>query len=857
MITIHPQTTGNTNPLKLKLDCLNENDSDQLTPVGLIFVIFPEYFRPMRITSFLLVTLITGGLIFVLNRKWGTVPPLGKFLSPQFGIWQNAEPVNEDFNADIAGLDVREPVTVYFDERLVPHLFAENDADACYVQGYLHARFRLWQMEFQTHAAAGRISEIIGEKALDYDRTKRRVGMIFAAERLLHEIESNPFTKEAVDRYTAGVNAWISSLTESSLPLEYKLLDYKPEKWTNLKTALFIKQMTETLSGHTDDLPMTSAKGFFTDEQLQVLFPQVPDSLSPIVPKGTVFPPPSVVPQKPATADSVYLGKQSGTELAERYSPDPDNGSNNWAVSGRRTSSGAPILCNDPHLELTLPSIWYEMQVSIPGMNVYGVSFPGIPYIVIGFNDNIAFGFTNSQRDIKDYYEVEFRDESRSEYLFNGEWVPVEKRPETILVKGSAPFYDTVAYTVFGPVLYDNSFPASNNHGNLAVRWSAHDPSNELLMWYYLNRAANYNDYHQAIQYFTCPGQNIVFASKSGDIAIWQQGRFPALWDRQGLYVMPGIDSSYMWQGYIPSDENPHSINPERGFVSSANQRPADSSYPYFIPGGYDLYRGYTINKVLAADSLVTPQDMMDLQNNNFNAMASMLRPVLLSYLDQESLNEEETGLLNLFKSWNLRNDYDEVGPVIFASWIDSLQVAVWNDEWERINRSDLFPSEKTLAEALLRDSSFQYVDNINTPQTETWASVINASFRQAAAALAYIKDKDEFKWGVQKNTTVYHLLRTSVMPFARKGIPVGGGLHIVNAVQHSHGPSWRMVVQLTGNTEAWGVYPGGQNGNPGSRYYDQFIDDWAAGKYYSLWFMHGGDKHDQKVKWTILFSKK
>jgi penicillin amidase len=215
----------------------------------------------MRIVPFLVSVLITIGLIYALNKPWGAkVPmPLGKFLSPQFGIWQNAEQSDHNFSCDLKLEGLLGKAEVFLDERLVPHVFADDDADASFVQGYLHAKFRLWQMEFQTHAAAGRVSEIIGDRALAYDRTKRRLGMIYAAENMLKEIEANANTKKILDAYTAGVNTYISSLKESELPIEYKLLNYKPEPWNNLKSALFIKQMTETLAGSKDPFP-TSAR---------------------------------------------------------------------------------------------------------------------------------------------------------------------------------------------------------------------------------------------------------------------------------------------------------------------------------------------------------------------------------------------------------------------------------------------------------------------------------------------------------------------------------------------------------------------------------------------------------------------
>ena len=814
----------------------------------------------MRIVPFLVSAIITAGLIYALNRPWGDkVPmPLGKFLSPQFGIWQNAEQADNDFTEDLKFEGLNGKAEVMLDERLVPHVFADDDGDAAFVQGYLHAKFRLWQMEFQTFAAAGRVSEIIGERALSYDRTKRRLGMIFAAENMLKEVEADPNTKKLVNAYTAGVNAYINSLKESQLPIEYKLLNYKPELWTNLKSALFIKQMTETLAGSVDDLPFTNAKSFFSDEEMKVLFPQVPDSLSPIVPKGTAFAAPSIVPVKPADADSVYLNRKRDTaQLADLFLPDPNNGSNNWAVSGSKTQSGAPILCNDPHLELSFPSIWYEMQVTTSTMNAYGVSFPGIPGIVIGFNDSVAFGFTNSQRDVRDYYEIRFRDDNRQQYWFDSAWKDAAMRPEVIKIKGKPDFIDTVAYTIFGPVMYDKTFPAdtiSFKEANLAVRWAAHDPSNELLMWYHLDRAKNFEDYKNAIQYFSCPSQNMVFASKRNEIAIWQQGRMPALWDRQGVYVMPGFDSSYMWQGYIPMDENPHVVNPARGYVSSANQRPVDSAYPYFIPGKYDLYRGYTINRRLDSLQQVTPQDMMNLHNENYNSFAWMMRPVLLKYIDETKLSADEKRMLEMVRNWNLRNDFNEKGATIYQGWFDSLEVLIWNDELNKVK--GFYPSERTLVEALLRDSTFKYIDNITTPEIETLYDIITLALKKATPALVDEEKNSVLEWGKHKNTTVYHLLRSSALPFARSSLPIGGGQHIVNATQHSHGPSWKMIVHLTDKIEAYGVYPGGQSGNPGSKYYDSFVDQWAAGKYYEIWFMHAGDKLDKKVKWKMTFEK-
>jgi penicillin amidase len=535
----------------------------------------------MRILSFLLALLLTTDLIYILDSRKVLPAPLGKLLSPQEGLWQNAEPVKINFNDELRFPDLKSKVDVYLDERLVPHIFADQDSDAYFVQGYLHAKFRLWQMEFQTHAAAGRISEIIGDRAINYDRTQRRMGMVYAAEKALQEMEKDPEIKASCDAYTAGVNAYISALSNNDLPVEYKLLGYKPEKWSNLKTALFTKAMTYDLAGFDRDFEFTNALHVLGEENFRMLFPEYSDSSVPIIPKGTAFNQPAAPIEKPAHADSLYLHRTDSIWFTEEFKPNPDNGSNNWAVSGSRTESGRPILSNDPHLRLSLPAIWFEMQIHTPSFNASGVSFPGVPGIVIGFNENIAFGFTNSGRDVKDYYDIKFKDDTRREYWFNNAWKPTENRVEKITVKGGTTILDTVSYTVFGPVMYDKSNKSNlNNNHAYALRWVAHDPSNILKMWHLLNRAKDYDDYLAAIKYFNVPGQNMLFASKSGDIALWQQANFPLRWKDQGLFVMPGQDSSYMWNGFIPQEENPHVINPAEGYISSANQRPVDSTYP-------------------------------------------------------------------------------------------------------------------------------------------------------------------------------------------------------------------------------------------------------------------------------------
>jgi len=812
----------------------------------------------MRLIRFLVYAIVTIVLILLLNKKWGSIPPLGKFLSPQHGFWQNAESANTDFNADLKFSNLKGKVNVYFDERLVPHVFADNNEDLYFVQGYLHAKFRLFQMELQTMYAAGRLCEIFGnnQAIIRVDRETRRSGMVFGAESALKEFEADPVSKTACDAYTAGVNAYIGSLTEAQLPIEYKLLDWKPEKWSNLKIALFLKQMSRTLAGEADDLELTNEKSFVPFSEFKILYPQVPDSLIPIVPAGTRFDSAGIVPIKPASADSLYFGKKDTVSVAEVIKQDPNNGSNNWAVAGSRTRTGAPILCNDPHLDLTFPSIWYEMQLNSPDVNVYGATFPGSPNVIIGFNDQIAWGVTNSQRDVKDFYEIRFKDDRKEQYWFNNQWLATQIRIDTFKIRGASNIYDTVAYTMFGPVMFDKSFPDTLARDKaIACRWAAHDPSNEGLTFYKLNRAKNYDDYLDAIHLFTCPGQNFVYAAKSGDIAIWQQAKFPARWYGQGMMIMPGVDSSYMWQGYIPQHENPHAMNPSQGFLVSANQRPVDSAYPYFIPGNYINARAISINHHLQNMQQVTVDEMKKLQNDYFNVTAEDARQLLFKYIREDDLHADAKKYLGIIRNWDLNASPESMGQTVYQLWWDSLAAEVWSDELLRVQPVVVVPNQQTLLEALLRDSAFKYVDNINTPQKETLNDDVTIAFQKAAVQLAKEEKAGTLAWSKHKSSRIYHLLRGNLMPFSR-AIAAGGNGDIINATTKTHGPSWRMIVQLSETTEAYGVYPGGQSGNPGSKFYDNFVDTWVKGKYYALWIMKRNETGDKRVRWTMNFSR-
>ncbi len=813
----------------------------------------------MRVFFAILFAAITLSLILILNTTLVLPAPLGKLLSPQHGLWQNAENSDEDFSASLADPFLKDKVSVYFDERLVPHIFAAQEMDAYFVQGYLHAKFRLWQMEFQVKAAAGELSALIGDKALAHDREFRRLGMVYAAERANEAFNEDPLLKQACDAYTAGVNSYIKTLKESEYPVEYKLIGYAPEPWSNLKTCLFLKYMSYDLASAEDDFEMTNAKSFFSKTDFDLLYPATQDSLDPIIPASTALPAQTIFPVAPVNADSAYFGNAADSVNVLSAKPDRENGSNNWAVAGSKTQSGAPILCNDPHLGLNFPSLWFEMQLNVPGFNAYGASFPGAPGVIIGFNDSCAFGFTNGGRDVRDYYEITFKDSSRKEYLFSGAYHQTKFRVDTIDVKGAADFIDSVAYVQLGqdwcPVMYDKTFGGkrTGNTKNYAVRWTAHDVSRDLKVFMLLDRAKNYNDYQEAASYLSTPGQNCVFACKNGDIALRTQGSWPAKWKGQGDFIMPGNDSNYLWQGMIPQNEVPFQYNPERAFVSSANQKPVTENYPYYIGRAYPEFRGLTINKRLSAMQNITVKDMQALQTDTYDGFAAMILPGLLTHIDVAQLSNKELSLFTSLEKWNLHDDANSTDAPLFELYYKTFADTVYNDEFANAPLVIRKPYESTLAEALLRDTAYKFLDNINTPAVEDYSFDATAAFKTACKKLADLSDGKPLPWYVFNNVTVRHLAQQAA--FSTDKILTGGGPHAINANRAQHGPSWRMIVSLTPQTEAYGVYPGGQSGNPFSRYYDNFVSTWAKMEYYPLWVMTAAEKNSPKIKWVINFT--
>jgi penicillin amidase len=809
----------------------------------------------MKVFKALISVAFTLLLIWALQTKFGDIPPVGKFLNPATGFWQNAESreINLTDELNLKGLQGK--VTVKYDENRIPHIFAENDHDLYYAQGYVTAKERLWQMDIQTRSAAGRLAEVVGPKALEVDRYHRRMGMVYGAENTLREINQDPVISSVINAYTDGINAYIHQLSPREYPIEFKLLNYAPEDWKPINCAFLLKLMSETLAGGSNELAMTNVLNKFGAKVTNDLFPDYPMHEDPIIPTGTKWDfKPLPVPQPPAAFKAQMM---VGIKTRDRVE---GIGSNNWAVSGSKTASGYPILANDPHLDLTFPSIWYQVQLSSPEGNVYGVSLPGAPCVILGFNNNISWGITNVDADILDWYQVKFKDSKKNEYWYNNQWKKTSRRIEEIKVKGQKTVYDTVIYTHHGPVVYDDILRTAKSKDFVpvgsALRWIAHDRSDEIKAMYLLNRGKNYADYRKALTFFNAPASNFVFASKDNDIAITPNGKYPLKYKDQGKFIMDGSNPANDWHGWIPFEQNPTVKNPPRGFVSSANQSSTDPTYPYYINWQFAGYeRGKRINDRLGAMQKATIDSMRVLQTDTYSIRAQDILPAMLKYLDASKLDETQLAALNTLKKWDKNFDVNSVGASIFDSWWTRFYRLTWNDSFADSTILLNSPSMDRTEALLLREPNSIWFDNKRTPIKESGADVLSQSFNAAVDGLSHSYGKQSnWQWGKVKPFEVTHMAKLD--GFGSGNFASGGTGSTVNALIDGHGPSWRMVVQMGPQTRGYGIIPGGQSGNPGSFYYDDMLQTWKDGKLKELLFLQSPTEKSPRIKTTLTLRK-
>ncbi|MVN89548.1 penicillin acylase family protein [Mucilaginibacter aquatilis] len=796
-------------------------------------------------------------LIWALQTKFGPVPPIGKFINPATGFWQNAESKNirKEESLELTGL--YDKVIIRYDENRVPHIFAKNDHDLYMAQGYVTATDRLWQMDIQTRNAAGRLAEVIGPSVLEVDRYNRRTGMVYGAEEALKGIKKDSRTKLAVEAYSAGINQFINNLTIRNYPVEFKLLDYKPETWTTLNTALLLKLMSQTLAGGSDDMEMTAVLNKFGAAVTRDLFPDQNYQEDPIIPSGTRW---NFTPLKiPQPSSGFKRMMQTGAMRPKAKTE--GIGSNNWAVAGSKSATGYPLLANDPHLNLTFPSIWYQVQLHAPGVNVQGVSLPGSPFVIIGYNSQTSWGFTNVDADVLDWYQLKFKDNAKTEYWYKNQWNKTTRRKEVIKVRGQSDITEQVIYTHFGPVVYDEGTKAptiiNKVPAGMAMKWIAHKQSNDLLTFYLLNRGKNYGDYRKALSTYSAPAQNFIFASNT-DIAITPNGEFPLKYPGQGKFILDGTDPDDDWHERVPANQNPTVKNPARGFVSSANQSPTDKTYPYYLNwqfGGYQ--RGKRINDRLTAMSKITVDSMRLLQTDNYSVTAHDVLPTLLSYLDSTKLDGTQKSALRSVSRWNLQYDAKSVGATIFNNWWNSLYNLIWQDEFDTPDKALRRPSRDRTIQLLLTQPNAKWFDDVRTPTVESCADLVSRAFNVTVDELTkkYGTPGERWAWGTVRPVAINHIAK--LPGFGSDMFASGGNSGIINAMSGEAGPSWRMVVQMGPEVKGYGIYPGGQSGNPGSFYYTNLLQTWKDGKLNELLLLKSPTDKEDKVKSTLILNKK
>lgn len=681
-------------------------------------------------------------------RPIGPAPALGPFLDPANGVWAVAASAElpRSAAARIPGLGA--PVRVVYDDRAVPHIFAASELDVARALGYVVARDRLFQMELQTLAASGRLTEIAGARALPLDREMRELGLPRVAERKLAALDPNSDGMRAARAFAEGVNAWIDGMAPRDLPLEYRLLGRRPVRWEPVNSLHLLNRMGWTLAYSDDERVRLRAQARVGRDAADALFPVVSRIQEPIQPNGQRGPRWDTRPLPPPGAPD------TAAILADRQAPIPPDvlGSNNWAVAPARTAAGRALLAGDPHLELTLPSIWYETHLVVPGqLDVYGVTVPGAPFIVIGFNRDVAWTFTNTQSDVVDYY-VETVDDpvSPTTYSLDGEWRPLERRVETYRGEGGEVVaVDTVRYTHRGPLR--RAGRAGQGAQWLSVRWTLYDPMNESDAFVGAERARTVAEWMRAMEPYSVPAQNMLVADRTGTIAIRSTGHFPIRpGDGRGDVLRDGSTRASDWTGFWPVAEYPQAVNPAQGFLASANQQPVDPAVnPRYIGSNwYPPWRAMRINALLRADYAVTPDAMRRYQTDPGSARADAFAPAFLEAARRHgaATSGANGGAANggstdgsmlaraaaLLAEWDQRYTKDNERAVLFEYAMGELGSRLWDElRAPAGGRGDDGPEPRpadAITAVLLADSASVWWDDRRTPAVERRDDILAAS---------------------------------------------------------------------------------------------------------------------------------
>jgi len=742
------------------------------------------------------------------------------------------------------------PVDVRYDARGVPHIFATSEEDVYRALGYVVARDRLFQLEIQTRAATGRLTELVGGQALGADEAPRALGMPRAAEQKFAALNPRGVSRRIMDAYADGINAYIDNLKPKDYPIEYKLLNTRPERWRSINSLHLLNQMGLTLAAGGPDHELLRAAALVGDSAAESVFPVHTPIQEPIQPvpgwtgphdqfKQIAAPgAPDTAAARVASLFKRFEGDDPGAETHRSYA------SNNWAVAPARTKNGYALLAGDPHLQLTLPSIWYEVHLVVPGkLDVYGVTIPGSPGVVIGFNRDVSWTFTNTGADVMDFYRETVDDTLNPErYLVDGEWRKIVTRVEQYRDRSGAVIHtDTMRYTHRGPMTHD--------HGEwVSMRWTVLDPSNEIRAFYDASHARDVNEFETATaRSFWAPAQNMLAADRTGSIAIRSTGHFPIRpHGETGQFIFDGSSSANDWTGYWPVDKYPQSVNPAQGFLASANQEPETPESQFGYLGGdadYEVWRALRINQLLRKSTNVTVDSMIRWQTDPSSVRADIFVPYFLSAArNEDSLGRHVADLdsaATLLGQWDRKYTRDNTRAVLFETAMQQLSDFTW-DELQRDGKRVATPSTAVLAELMSQPASSWWDDRRTKGVVEGRDDILAKSL---VAALHIVQkergapDSGGWRWDRVRFANIYHLLQ--IPAFSELGIPVQGGVGTLAPSSGSgiFGPSWRMVVEMGPEIRAWGTLPGGQSGNPFSPRYADHLRFWESGTLQPLKF--------------------
>lgn len=784
-------------------------------------------------------------------RSVGRAPAMGPFLDPAHGVWAVARTASLPRESSLALAGLTDSVSVRYDSRGVPHIFARNEADLMRAFGFVVARDRLFQLELQTRAVAGTLSELVGAAALEADREARAQGLAWGALNKWNAIPDTAENRRLVTAYADGINAYIAQMSRDDLPFEYRLLGATPQPWRPEYTYYLLTRMSLTLAWNDEELRRATVEALVGAQAADALFPVNTPIQEPIQPvpgrhaprfAGGVLPPPAPTDSmRLAQASAFERATESSTLTALRGTGEIAVGSNNWAVAPSRTLDKRALLSGDPHLQLTLPSIWYEVHLQVPGIiDTYGVTIPGGPLIPIGFNRSTAWTATNTGADVLDYYQEVVNDPQRpTQYQLDGQWKPLTLRIETYRNKrGIVLRTDTMYHTHRGPML---------RMGDrwLSRRWTALETSDEGRVLRLANHARSVDEWNASTVGYVVPAQNFLTADTSGHISIRSTGHYPLRpAGVKGNTITDGSKSANDWRGFWPLDRYPQSKDPAQGYLASANQQPKDPMVdPDYLGANWPApFRAMRINALLRGDTAVTPDAMRKFQTDPQSEQTPLFLLPMFDAVDKAAAAGVADSFAvrgaALLREWDGRFTPENERAVLYDAMMLALTQRTWDELRSPNVRRTPTPSVAVLTQ-LMRDPSSVWWDVRATPSRETRDSVLVQSM---SAAYQSVIDKHgppgpRWRWSSIRTATINHMLRLPGL--GRTKIPMFSGRGTLSPSDNdgTHGASWRFVVELAPQVRAWGTYPGGQSGNPISDRYDDRLALWTAGRLDSLQF--------------------